>query len=71
MRKKEPQLVIPQKEPDTIGHVFDYYSDLGHDKLPDLVTINSDKFNSQPKNKKHEREQNQHRSHLQKHEERQ
>lgn len=49
MRKKEPQLVIPQKEPGTIGHVFDFFRDRGHDKLPDLVTINSDKFNSQPK----------------------
>lgn len=52
MKKQPPRLELNPREPatpGTIGHVFDYYRDLGHDKLPDRVTINSDKFNSQPK----------------------
>lgn len=53
-KKPAPRIELNPREPatpGTIGVVFDYYRDLGHDKLPDRVTINSDKFNSQPKNK--------------------
>lgn len=47
MRKKEPQLVIPQKEPeekDTIGVIFDYYRSQGYERLPPNVFINVQVF---------------------------
>lgn len=53
-KKQPPRLELNPREPSepgTIGVVFDYWRLRGCDKLPDRVTINSDKFNSQPKNK--------------------
>jgi len=55
LKKQPPRLELNPREPSTpgtIGYVFDYYRDLGHDLLPDRVTINSDNFKSKPKNTK-------------------
>lgn len=54
MKKQPPRLELKPREPatpGTIGMVFDFYRERGHDRLPDRVTINSDIFKAQPKNK--------------------
>ena len=55
MAKKQPspQFIITEKEPaepDTIGIVFDYFSERGYETLPKNVTIETEPFKKKLRN---------------------